>query len=88
MTQPRRTLADLPDWPRWMDARTAADYVGAGYTRFMREVERGIWPQPDLGRGRPARWDRKLLDLASDRRSALDSANPPHRTAADAMAKA
>lgn len=61
---------------RWLSEGEAAAYVGVPLNEFLEEVEAGIWPKP--GRQTPSRtlWDRKLLDLTSDRMSGLEQPNP------------
>lgn len=64
-------LSHLPDWPRWMSDDVAAAYVGVSTTRFLEEVEAGTWPKPTKRASRVVRWDRALLDRASDRESGI-----------------
>ena len=56
-------------WPRWLDAKEAAEYVGVRRARFLTEVKAGIWPKPVYRSTRVVRWDRLALDKASDRLS-------------------
>ncbi len=81
MAVPRLSLADLPDWPRWLREEVAAHYVGVSASKFRVEVAAGIWPQPDR-RGGVVCWDRKLLDAVSDKRSniVLNDNDPVART--------
>ena len=68
MTKP--ALDKLPHWPRWLNQRDAAAYVGVSAGTFRTEYLAGVWPGP--GR-RLNLWDRKLLDATSDRLSDLSS---------------
>ena len=59
-------------WPRMLKTEQAAAYVGDGRTKFLAEVEAGVWPEPEVRGGRKF-WDRVLLDQAQDARSGLAS---------------
>jgi len=69
-------LADLPDWPRWLSMEQAAAYVGVSKNTFGAELRAGTWPKPKERQGRIV-WDKKLLDMASDRISEIDGMPPP-----------
>ncbi len=56
-------------WPRWLDAKEAAEYVGVSRGRFPTEVQAGTWPQPVRRSTRVVLWDRQRLDEESDRMS-------------------
>lgn len=80
MTTRRSALADLPDWPRLMTQREAADYLRQSVNVFADGVRGGKWPAAVVT---PAgdRWDRIALDDAVDMLSGRPSAR-----AAEAMA--
>lgn len=66
----------LPE-PRWLTAALAAAYLGTGREDFLAEVEAGVWPGPARSTTNAGPlWDRKVLDLASDQLSGLDSVAP------------
>ena len=70
MTEPSHAFEKLPHWPRWLNQRLAAAYVGVSAGKFRTEYLAGVWPDPKRG----CLWDRQLLDLHSDRLSGLRSA--------------
>ncbi len=45
----------------------ASCYVGVSETKFMAEVEAGLWPPAEVRGGRKI-WDRNKIDEAWDRR--------------------
>lgn len=53
-------------WPRGLNADLAAAYVGVSRTKFLEEVDTGIWPKGERRGGRVI-WDRVKLDKAWDR---------------------
>ncbi len=63
-------LSDLPDWPRMMDARTAAAYLGVSETVLTGRANSGYYPAP-MRDGTMVRWDRHILDRWLDGRSGL-----------------
>lgn len=53
-----------PPWPpRGLSVELAAYYVGVSVSKFLQEVDNGLWPK---GRRRGGRviWDREALDRA------------------------
>jgi hypothetical protein len=70
MTASLESIANCPDWPRWLSREQAAQYVGRSVNQFMSEVDAGLWCKPKSS-GRRVLFDRKLLDLASDRQSGI-----------------
>ena len=74
MSDLKPTLDKLPNWPRWLNQRQAAAYVGVSTGTFKKEHEAGLWPAPGRAAGRWQLWDRVLLDAASDRLSGLTTA--------------
>ena len=71
MSERSHALENLPHWPRWLNQRGAAAYLGVSAGTFRTEIKHGVWPGP--GR-RLNLWDRKALDAASDRLSDLSTA--------------
>lgn len=59
--------------PRFLTTEQAAAYVGVSRNLFMQEVQQGWWPRPLLRGARDSKptWDRRLLDLAADRRAGI-----------------
>lgn len=53
----------FPDWPEMMRQRTAAAYLDLSESAFIREVYRGILPNPVLLGGRQS-WSRQQIDGA------------------------
>lgn len=53
--------AALPYWPAGLGVELAATFVGVSRTRFLEEVEAGIWHKPDK-RGRRRIWCRVKLE--------------------------
>lgn len=53
----------FPDWPEMMRQRTAAAYLDLSESAFIREVYRGILPNPVVLGGRQS-WSRQQLDKA------------------------
>jgi hypothetical protein len=51
----------LPYWPAGLGLDLAPAFVGVGKTRFLEEVEAGIWHKPDM-RGRRPIWCRAKLE--------------------------
>ncbi len=70
MSERSHVLEKLPHWPRWLNQRGAAAYLGVSPGTFRTEYLAGVWPDPMRGR----LWDRKALDAASDRLSDLSTA--------------
>jgi hypothetical protein len=69
----RPALADLPNWPRYLNRAQAAAYLGVSRRTFDLEVRSGVWPGP-LRRGPKGglrTWDRAALDAAADALSSL-----------------
>lgn len=66
MTARRLPPDGLPDWPRWLSVKLAAAYVDASETAFREEIKAGLWPDRNP---KTRRWDRALLDEASNRLS-------------------
>ncbi len=56
----------FPDWPEMMRQRTAAAYLDLSESAFIREVYRGILPDPVVLGGRQS-WSRQELDAALTR---------------------
>lgn len=73
MTDPAPALDKLPNWPRWLNQRQAAAYVGVSVGTFAKELAKGTWPAPGRASGRWRLWDRLLLDATSDRISNLST---------------
>ncbi len=67
-------LTRLPNWPRRLSAEQAAAYLGVSVTRFLDDVDRGVWP-PAQRDGARRLWDRRLIDAKVDERSGLSQ--PP-----------
>ncbi|MDT8760525.1 AlpA family transcriptional regulator [Sphingomonas psychrotolerans] len=59
----REIALRFPDWPEMMRQRTAAAYLDLSESAFIREVYRGILPNPVLLGGRQS-WGRQQLDGA------------------------
>lgn len=57
--------------PRGLDCELAAYYVGLCPTTFLKRVNAGKYPQPMPSDDKRAIWDKKALDAAMDRQSAL-----------------
>lgn len=57
--------ADLPDWPRRMDAETAAAYLNIGESTLREGWPRGRYPAP-IRDGKRVLWDRRVLDAWAD----------------------
>ena len=55
--------ADLPDWPRRMDAETAAAYLNIGESTLREGWPRGRYPAP-IKDGKRVLWDRRVQHLA------------------------
>ena len=77
MTDPAPALENLPNWPRWLNARWAAAYLGVSTGTFHKEQEEGLWPGPGRGKGKGKGkwrlWDRCLLDIFSNRLSKIST---------------
>ena len=69
MSKPGPTLEKLPYWPRWLNQRHAAVYLGVSAGTFRTEYLASVWPGP----GRRCLWDRRALDATSDRLSNLSA---------------
>jgi hypothetical protein len=71
-------LAMLPDWPRLMDADTAALYLGISRSLFLDRVKRKVYPaalrEEDDSR---VAWDRCAIDATLDLRSGLQQSRAP-----------
>ena len=63
-------------WPRWLNQRQAAAYVGVSVGTFAKERRKGIWPAPGRASGRWQLWDRLALDAASNRLSGFSAGAP------------
>jgi predicted DNA-binding transcriptional regulator AlpA len=59
----REIALRFPDWPEMMRQRTAAAYLDLSESAFIREVYRGILPNPVLLGGRQS-WSRQEIDAA------------------------
>ncbi|OJY53808.1 MAG: hypothetical protein BGP17_07115 [Sphingomonas sp. 67-41] len=59
----REIALRFPDWPEMMRQRTAAAYLDLSESAFIREVYRGILPNPALLGGRQS-WSRQEIDAA------------------------
>jgi hypothetical protein len=68
MTEPRFKPSERPGWPRWLNEKLAAAYLGVGVTLFLQEAAAGKWPRAERrgAKGGLLTWDRHLLDHASD----------------------
>lgn len=87
MTASLESIANCPDWPRWLSREQAAQYVGRSVNQFMAEVDADLWPRPKTS-GRRVLFDRKLLDLASDRQSGIaDAASAGSKPEAGVLAR-
>lgn len=62
----------FPDWPEMMRQRTAAAYLDLSESAFIREVYRGVLPNPVLLGGRQS-WSRQQMDAAIARLLAPDT---------------
>ena len=69
-------------WPRGLSRAQAAAYAGVGETKFMAEVEDGLWPKPETRGGRSI-WDRRRMDEAWDRRGGTEGEPDPLMEALD-----
>ena len=63
------TRARMPHgaWPRGLNCKQAATYVGVSPNTFLTEVKKGLWPKPEE-RGHRKIFDRYRMDEAWDRR--------------------
>ena len=70
----KRSISELPFWPRYLSREEAARYVGVSADVFELEVSAGLWPQPRRrgGKGGRLTWDRALLDATADKDSGID----------------
>ena len=57
---------NLPNWPYLLSPELAAAFVCEGKTKFLADVEAGIWPEP-IYLGRLPRWHRRVLETTADR---------------------
>lgn len=80
---PKRTLADLPYWPRLLSVEQAARYVGLSVRSFQKRVGE-LWPQPIRIGGRIV-FDRLALDSAVDALSLSPSKSPPKKIFGEAQ---
>ncbi len=67
----RRTPTPYGAWPRGLSRALAASYTGVGETKFLAEVDAGLWPPAEVRGGRVI-WDRYQLDEAWNRRQQDD----------------
>lgn len=61
----------FPQWPRGLNRKQAADYIGVSLMMFVRMIADGKMPQPKRLYGRTI-WDRTAVDAAFD---VLDGGN-------------
>ena len=80
-------LAMLPDWPRLMDAETAAAYLSISRSLFLDRVKRKVYPSALKEEGeRGAYWDRCAIDATLDLRSGLQQSRAPKAREIDTWA--
>ncbi len=72
-------------WPRLLDRKTAAAYLGMAVSRFEKRVRNGDLPKP-VPFGNPQLWDRAALDLALDRLSHVRRNGPAPAQNGEAVA--
>lgn len=57
--------AEIPNWPRRMDAAMAAAYLGVGESTLRDGWPKGRYPAP-IRDGKRVLWDKRVLDQWAD----------------------
>ena len=73
MTDRRPAFENLPNWPRWLNRLQAAAYLGVSTTTFKKEQRTGLWPAAGRSSGKWQLWDKRLLDIFSNRLSKIST---------------